>query len=283
MFQSFDDTAEPQLARERIAGLRQKMRETGIDAYVVPRADEFQGEYVAPGSERLRWLTGFSGSAGSCLVTQDQAILFADGRYTIQARQQVDPAIFSIVHSVEEPLHQWIAKNLAPGSVLGYDPWLITAETAERLRKACKERGATLRAVEPNLVDSLWGDRPAKGDAPVEAHPAQFSGRMAHEKIGDIAGELAQAKADATVLTLPDSVAWLFNIRGHDVPHTPVVLANAIVKREGRPQLFIEPSRLPEDVAAHPAGVAEVHRPEELTAALAKLGAERASVLVDPE
>jgi hypothetical protein len=149
MFQSFDDTAEPQLSRERIAGLRQKMRETGIDAYVVPRADEFQGEYVAPGSERLRWLTGFSGSAGSCLITQEQAILFADGRYTIQARQQVDPAIFTIVHSVDEPMHQWVAKNLAPGSVLAYDPWLITADTAERLRKACEERGATLRAVEP--------------------------------------------------------------------------------------------------------------------------------------
>lgn len=283
MFQSFDDIAEPQLARERIEGLRQKMREMGIDAYIVPRTDEFQGEYVAPGSERLRWLTGFSGSAGECLVTQDQAILFADGRYTIQARQQVDPAVFTIVHSVEEPLHQWVAKNLPPGSVLSYDPWLITAETAERLRKACEERGATLRAVEPNLVDGLWRDRPAKNDAPAAAHPAQFSGRMAAEKIADIAGELAKAKADATVLTLPDSVAWLLNIRGHDVPHTPVVLAHAIVRRQGRTDLFIEPSRLPEDVAAHLAGVADVRRPEELSAALTKLGAERASVLVDPE
>src|SRR5262245_28993271 len=188
MFQSFNDTPEPQLARERIAGLRQKMREMGIDAYVVPRADEFQGEYVAPRSERLRWLTGFSGSAGACLVTQDQAILFADGRYTIQARQQVDPAIFTIVHLVEEPLHQWVAHNLAPGSVLGYDPWLITGETAERLRKACEERGARLQAVEPNLVDGLWRDRPAPADAPVAAHPAQFSGRMAADKIADIAG-----------------------------------------------------------------------------------------------
>jgi len=283
MFQSFDDTAEPQLSRERIAGLRNKMRETGIDAYIVPRADEFQGEYVAPGSERLRWLTGFSGSAGSCLVTQDRAILFADGRYTIQARQQLDPAIFTVVHSVDEPMHQWIAKNLAPGSVLGYDAWLITADTAERLRKACEERGATVRAVEPNLVDGLWRDRPAKVSAAVAAHPSQFSGRMAAEKIADIAGELAKAKADATVLTLPDSVAWLFNIRGRDVPHTPVVLANAIVRREGRPVLFIEPSRLPEDVAAQLGGIADVRRPGELTAGLSELGAERAAVLVDPE
>ena len=122
-------------------------------------------ESTSPRPERLRWLTGFSGSAGACLVTQDQAILFADGRYTIQARQQVDPAVFTIVHSVEEPLYQWVAKNLLLGSVLSYDPWLITAETAERLRKACEERGATLRAVEPNLVDGLWRDRPAKNDA----------------------------------------------------------------------------------------------------------------------
>jgi Xaa-Pro aminopeptidase len=283
MFQTFDDTAEPQLSRERVAGIRQKMQELGIDAYVVPRSDEFQGEYVAPSSERLRWLTGFSGSAGLCIVTRDQAVLFTDGRYTIQARQQVDPAIFSIVHSVEEPPHQWLAKNLAPGSVVGYDPWLTTAEAAERLRKACTECGAVLKAVEPNLVDSLWQDRPSAGAEPVSVHPAQFAGRVASEKIADIGAELEKAKADATVLTLPDSVAWLLNIRGRDVPHTPIVLAHAIVRQAGRAELFIEPSRLPEDVAAHLARVADVQRPAELKAALQRLGQEGLRVLVDPE
>jgi Xaa-Pro aminopeptidase len=282
MFQTFDDTAEPQLARERIAEIRQKMRESGIDAYLVPRTDEFQGEYVAPSSERLRWISGFSGSAGLCIITQDQALLFTDGRYTIQAKQQVDPQIFTIVHSVEEPPHQWIAKNLAPGSVLGYDPWLITADAAERLRKACEERGATLRMA-ANLVDGLWRDRPPGSNGPVSVHPAQFSGRSAAEKVADIAGELEKVKADATVLTLPDSIAWLLNIRGNDVPHTPIVLAHAIVKRQGRPQLFVEPSRLPEDAAAHLAAVADVRRPEELTAGLTRLGQEKAKVLVDPE
>jgi Xaa-Pro aminopeptidase len=283
MFQTFDDTAEPQLSRERIAGLRQKMQELGLDGYVVPRSDEFQGEYVSPASERLRWLTGFSGSAGLCIVTKDEAVLFTDGRYTIQARQQVDPAIFSIVHSVEEPPHQWLAKNLAAGSVLGYDPWLTTAEAAERLRKACQERGAVLKPVEPNLVDSLWQDRPAAGAEPVSVHPAQFAGRTPGEKIADIGAELEKAKADATVLTLPDSVAWLLNIRGRDVPHTPIVLAHAVVRRAGRGELFVEPSRLPEDVAAHLASVADVRPPAELKAALQRLGAERARVLVDPE
>src|SRR5262249_46256929 len=138
MFQTFDDTAEPQLARERIAGLRRRMGELGLDAYVVPRSDEFQGEYVAPASERLKWLTGFSAPAGLCSVPRDQAVLFTDGRYTIQARQQVDPGIFSVAHSVEAPPHQWLAKTLPPGSVVGYDPWLTTAEAAERLRKACE-------------------------------------------------------------------------------------------------------------------------------------------------
>ena len=283
MFQTFDDTAKPQLARERIAGIRQKMQELGLDAYVVPRSDEFQGEYVAPASERLRWLTGFSGSAGLCVVTRDQAALFTDGRYTIQARQQLDPAIFTIVHSVDEPPHRWLARTLAPGAVLGYDPWLTTAEAAERLRKACAERGAVLKAVEPNLVDSLWQDRPPAPAEPVAVHPAQFAGRAASEKIADIAAELEKAKADATVLTLPDSVAWLLNIRGQDVPHTPIVLAHAIVRRAGRSELFVEPSRLPEDVAAHLAGIADMRRPVELKAALQRLGEERARVLVDPE
>ena len=283
MFQTFDETAKPQLARERIAGIRQKMQALGLDAYVVPRSDEFQGEYVAPASERLRWLTGFSGSAGLCIVTRDQAALFTDGRYTIQARQQVDPAIFTIVNSVDEPPHQWLARTLAPGAVLGYDPWLTTAEAAERLRKACAERGAVLKAVEPNLVDGLWPDRPPAPAEPAAVHPAQFAGRAASEKIADIAAELAKAKADATVLTLPNSVAWLLNIRGQDVPHTPIVLAHAIVRRAGRGELFIEPARLPEDVAAHLAGIADIRRPAELAAALQRLGEERARVLVDPE
>src|SRR5262249_12334857 len=120
MFQTFDDTAEPELARERIAGLRRRMGELGLDAYVVPRSDEFQGEYVAPASERLKWLTGFSGSAGLCIVTKDQAVLFTDGRYTIQARQQVDPGIFSVVHSGGEPPPHSLAQTLPPRGLVRY-------------------------------------------------------------------------------------------------------------------------------------------------------------------
>ncbi len=282
MFQSFEETADPQAAKARIAAVRARMAAEGLAAYLVPRADEFQGEYVAPYAERLRWLTGFTGSAGLLIVTAAKAVLFVDGRYTVQVRAQTDPELFSYRHLVEEPPSAWLAVNLKRGDVIGYDPWLTTADAVARFARALEPAGATLRAVEPNLVDAVWTDQPARPSTPIEVQPTQFAGVTAEAKISALKSDLGERQVEALVMAMPDCLAWLFNIRGRDVPHTPVVLAHAIVPRAGRAVVFIDPARVPEDVLAHLRRSADVRPPSAFAAALDALGAAKSKVQIDP-
>jgi Xaa-Pro aminopeptidase len=282
MFQSFEETADPRAAKARIAAVRAEMAARGLAAYLVPRADEFQGEYVAAYAERLRWLSGFTGSAGLLIVTASKAVLFVDGRYTVQVRTQTDPEVFSYCHLVDEPPATWLAANLRPGEVVGYDPWLMTAETIARFARAIEPAGATLQAVEPNLVDRIWADQPARPASPIDVQPTQFAGVTADEKVAALTSELGKRKIDALVMAMPDCLAWLFNVRGRDVPHTPVVLAHAIVPREGRAAVFIDPAKVPEDVLEHLKRTADVRPPAAFAAALDALGAAKATVQLDP-
>jgi Xaa-Pro aminopeptidase len=282
MFQSFEETADPRAAKARIAAVRAEMAARGLAAYLVPRADEFQGEYVAAYAERLRWLSGFTGSAGLLIVTASKAVLFVDGRYTVQVRTQTDPEVFSYCHLVDEPPATWLAANLRPGEVVGYDPWLMTAETIARFARAIEPAGATLQAVEPNLVDRIWADQPARPASPIDVQPTQFAGVTADEKVAALTSELGKRKIDALVMAMPDCLAWLFNVRGRDVPHTPVVLAHAIVPREGRAAVFIDPAKVPEDVLEHLKRSADVRPPAAFAAALDALGAAKAIVQLDP-
>lgn len=282
MFQSFEETSDGKAAAKRLEPLRRELKALGLDGFIVPRTDEFQGEYVAPYAERLRWLTGFTGSAGLAIVLGHRAAIFVDGRYTIQVRQQVDTDLIEPRHVTEEPPARWLEEHLKPGMVLGFDPWLVTAEQAETFAKACEKAGAVLKPVDENPVDAVWTGRPDRPASPVEAHPTQVAGRSAAEKLADLAAALEKAEADAAVLTMPDSVAWLFNIRAADVAHTPVALAYAIVRREGMPELFLDPARLAEDAAAQLARVAVLRPPGEIEAALAALGVSGARVLIDP-
>ncbi|MFO1089184.1 MAG: aminopeptidase P family protein [Hyphomicrobiales bacterium] len=282
MFQTFEETAEPKAAAARVAALRQEMARRGLAAYLIPRSDEFQGEYVAPYAERLRWLSGFTGSAGLLIVTAEDAILFVDGRYTVQVRVQTDAAVFGYRHLVDEPPSKWLPTALKAGDVVGYDPWLMTADTIARFRPGIEKAGATLEPVEPNLIDVLWRDQPARPMKPIETQPTQYAGTAADAKLDALQRELGERGVDALVMAMPDCLAWLFNVRGQDVPHTPVVLAHAIAPKQGRAAIFIDPAKVPDDVVQHLSRVADVKPVAEFMPALDALGTAKATVLLDP-
>jgi len=258
--------------KSRVTALRQLFRKQRLNGLIIPRQDEFQGEYVAAYAERLRWLTGFAGSWGMAILTLNKGAIFVDGRYTIQVRQQVDTRLFTPQHLVDEPPAAWIAENLKKGDVLGYDPWLLTADQAERFAAACAKAGAKLQPLASNPIDAIWTDQPKRPTASLSVQPLQFAGQSVADKLAMISKLLAKAGADATVLTQPDSVAWVFNIRGHDVPYTPVVLAYAILRKKGKAELFIDKAKLPEDVQAHLKKSVTVRKPAEFESALKALG-----------
>ena len=247
MFQNFADTNQRHLTPARIAALRSRLDVLGIDGLIIPRADQFQGEYVPAGAERLNWLTGFSGSAGSAIVLESTAAIFIDGRYTLQVRDQIDLDLITPLQVPEASPYDWVTKHVPRGGKLGFDPWLLTIRDAERFDAACRAAGAELVALDTNPIDSIWQDRPAVQAKPVEQQPLQFAGTSSTDKLRDIANGLQQRGASACVLTQTDAVAWLFNIRGHDIPHTPAVLAFAVVHRDASADLFLDPSRIDED------------------------------------
>jgi Xaa-Pro aminopeptidase len=283
MFQSFETTSSPQFGPARVADLRARFDALGIDGFLVPRADEFQGEYVPASAERLSWLTGFTGSAGMALVTRGQAVVFVDGRYTTQLVQQVDAATFTPGDLVGEPPHSWIAAHAPSGFRLGIDPWLHSGAEVKRLSTALAGRGGTLVTLDANPLDALWQDRPAEPMGQVAVQQESHAGRPAADKIAEIAAGLVAKKAAAVLIADPSSVAWIFNIRGADVPHTPHPLARAILTADGRAELFIHAAKLGADAAAHLAPLASVHAPAVLLERLAQHSGNGARVLVDAD
>ena len=284
MFQSFTASADPSLAAPRIAKLRKLMAAQNIAAYLVPRADEHQGEYVPPSAERLKWLTGFSGSAGLAAVTGKQAAVFVDGRYTIQAAQECDPAIFEFPGLMRAKLAEWLTAHLSKGATVGFDPWLHTAGEIRRLEAQIAPKGLKLKPVARNLVDRAWGkDRPAPPRNPVVLHSTRKAGRTAEKKIADVQKRLSADGQAYAVLTLPDSICWLFNIRGSDIAHNPVALAFAIVPAEGMPELFIDSAKVSKEVRRDLERVTRLADPDALTGRIAELKAEGRPVRLDPE
>jgi Xaa-Pro aminopeptidase len=272
MFQTFAAPSDASAVPERIKRLRALLADEGLQALILPRGDEHQGEYVAPCSERLRWLTGFTGSAGMAAVTRRHAGLFVDGRYTVQARAECGGGLFDLPGFGRPALIQWLKDKLKGGDVVGFDPWLHTASEINALRDALKSAGIELKATRRNLVDVVWGkDRPAPPDGRVVPHPLKYSGRSAEDKIATLQKTLKADGHDAVVLTAPDSVCWLFNIRGQDVAHNPVVLAFAIVPASGKPELFVAAQRLSPEARTHLDGVVKVSSPAALKDRLAAL------------
>jgi Xaa-Pro aminopeptidase len=281
-FQSFEDRKEPTAGDRRLAALRAELKRRGLDGLIVPRADRYQNEYVPPCAERLAWLTGFNGSAGVAIVLDDRAAIFVDGRYLVQVREEVDGAAFSIEHLVEHPPTAWIEENLRPGAKLGYSPWLHTVDGAERLAKACEAAGGSLIAVHDNPLDACWNDRPAAPRGAVMLHDLRYAGADASAKLSRVRDEMSKRRADALIVSEPQSVSWLFNIRGSDVPHTPVVLAFAIVPLTGRPAIYIDDRKLGGEVRDRLAEIAELHAPGDFEADLAALGKTQRTVWLDP-
>ncbi len=214
---TMDDAGFGTAGADRIGALRGELARRGLSGFIVPRADEHQGEYVARRAQRLAWLTGFTGSAGLAVVLADKAAVFVDGRYTIQVRQEVDESLFEPVHLAECSSTAWLGQHLRAGGRLGFDPWLHTADQVEALRKAAERAGAEMVACDTNPLDAVWAERPAPPSAPVVPHPIEFTGRLSEDKRADIAQALTAERLDAAVLTDPASIAWLLNVRRGDV------------------------------------------------------------------
>lgn len=282
MFQDFDDVSDPSKGLERVTRLRHWLAEKGLNGFIVPRSDEHQGEYVAARSERLKWLTGFSGSAGVAIVLPSRAAIFVDGRYTLQVRDQADPEVFAFESLIDNPPPKWVKANLGKGVRLAYDPWLHTIGEVKALTAAADEAGAEIVPLDTNPIDEIWDDQPDAPLAPVEIHPIEFAGELARDKLARLAGDIGKSGATHAVLTDPSSIAWAFNIRGADVPHTPLALAFAVLAADGSHTLFIDKRKLPMKTEAYLTQLADLRPPSALEAAVATLAKDGAAIALDP-
>ncbi|MCB2127073.1 MAG: aminopeptidase P family N-terminal domain-containing protein, partial [Rhodobacteraceae bacterium] len=250
MFQSFETTSRPDQGPPRLAALREELARMGLDGFIVPRADAHQGEYVASADRRLGWLTGFTGSAGFAIVLPGLAGVFVDGRYRTQVKAEVDLAAFTPVNWPETKPAEWLRREMPQGGRVGFDPWLHTAKEIADLRSALDGSGVELCPA-ANPVDRIWTDRPAPPLGPVRIQPLEFAGETAADKRVRIGAELAKTGQSAAVLTLPDSISWLLNIRGSDIERNPVVQAFAVLRHSGQVTLFIAPEKLSDAVRDH--------------------------------
>ena len=242
MFQTFEESAHPEQGPPRLAALRAEIAREGLAGFIVPRADAHQGEFVAPHDARLAWLTGFTGSAGFCVVLENEAGLFVDGRYRVQVRAQVSLDHFTPVDWPEVKLADWLREHLPEGGRVGFDPWLHTEGEIARAREGLAGSAVELTPCD-NLVDRIWADQPPPPSGKITAHPLEYAGEPSEEKRTRLAAGLREAGQRAAVLTLPDSICWLLNIRGSDIPRVPVVQAFAILHDDASVTLFTDPSR----------------------------------------
>lgn len=250
MFQSFDSHASPDQGPPRLEALRQRLAGMRLAGFIVPRADVHQGEYVATRDERLQWLTGFTGSAGFAVVLPDVAGAFIDGRYRTQVKGQVDLGVYTPVAWPEVKPGDWIREKLAAGRV-GFDPWLHTADEIAKIEVALDGSGVSLVSVAENPVDAIWADQPGAPLGQAFAHPEELAGETSAAKRANLAEGLVKAGQKAAVITLPDSLCWLLNIRGADVPKNPIVHGFAVLADDGAVTLFVAPAKLDEAVRAH--------------------------------
>jgi Xaa-Pro aminopeptidase len=268
-FQTFDDPSHRKGA-ERIEALRAALRACALDGFVVPRADEHQSEYVPADAERLSWLTGFTGSAGTAVILMEAAALVVDGRYTLQAPEQVDGRVLAVVPLAETTPEAWIGAHLKRDHVLGYDPWLHTPDGLARLERAATRAGGSVRAV-PNCVDTVWAGRPKPPAGAVVVHPDALAGATVADKLARVRAALAEGGCDALVISDPHNLAWAFNLRGSDVGHTPLALGYAILPREGAARLFLVSPRVDPALREALAPVAEILPRADLDDGLAAL------------
>ncbi len=270
------------MSAEKLAALRAQLAQSGVHGFIVPVADEYLGEYVPACAQRLAWLTNFTGSAGAAAILPDKAALFVDGRYTLQARNEVDAAAYEHFNSGEIRLDAWLAEHAPLQGVIGYDPMLHSISAVEGWKKTFSAKGLTLKPLIPNPLNLLWQDRPATPSEPAFVHALRYAGIPHAEKRAAAADILRKRNAHATVLVASDSINWLLNIRGHDLVFTPVVLAYAILHDTGKVELFADPAKFSPELRAHFGEDIAISSPDTLPDALAELGAAHARILLDP-
>ncbi|MBC7986540.1 MAG: aminopeptidase P family protein [Sphingomonadaceae bacterium] len=266
---------------DRLKALRETLAAGRLDGFVVPLTDEHMSEYVGAYAQRLGWLTGFQGSAGSAVVLPEAAAIFTDGRYTLQVREQVDGDHWEYVSVPATSVSDWLAANAPAGARIGYDPWLHTRQWVESATKALADKGAELVAVDANPVDAIWPDRPQPSDARLTVHEDKYAGRSSAEKRQEMADWLTGKGYDAAVLAALDSIAWTFNIRGADVDRTPVALAYAIVHHDGTADIFVAREKMCDEVLQHLGNGVRVHERSAFEGELGKYEGKR--IAVDPE
>jgi Xaa-Pro aminopeptidase len=281
MRQTFEDHADPSFGPRHLPLIRDAMARQGLDGFIAPHEDEHQNEYLPPANDRLAWATGFTGSAGAAVILKDRAAIFVDGRYSLQVRDQVDLGLFEVHDLADGGVPAYLERALGLGQVIGYDPRLHSRDALERLRRAVDKAGAELKPTAHNPLDQAWGAaRPAQPQAPVVAHPLEFSGEVSADKRARLSQGLKALGADAAVITAPTSIAWLFNIRGGDVIRSPLPFSQAILLDDGRALLFLDPAKHTAGLEAWLGDEVTLEAPDSLPAALAALSGR--AVLIDP-
>lgn len=258
------------------------MEQHGLDGYIVPRTDEYQGEYVPDNAERLAWLTGFTGSAGAAIILKDRAVVMSDGRYTIQLAQQVDKSVYDTEDIVKTPIGEWLLGATKENDTIGFDSRLFTPLQTQKTQQKLNDRPVALKSISQNLVDEIWDEKPGAPKAKVEVFPEEIAGMEFQDKLGAVASVLKEKSADAAVISLSDSIAWLLNIRGGDVAHIPVALSYLLVKADATAEWFIDAANITDEVRTHLGNKVSIQAPERLESALSEL-AKGASILVDPK
>ena len=268
---------------KRLVSLRQKLREHELSGFLIPHTDEHQSEYTPSYAERLAWITGFDGSAGFGAVTQTSAAVLVDGRYTIQAKKQVDELLFSRHSLDQKSIKDWLFNNTEQGGVIGYDPWLHSKTWLKSIAKKLSEKNIILKAITVNPIDAIWTERPIPSKAEVSVHKEKYSGEKSSCKRKRIATIIKAKKADALVITSLDSIAWLLNIRGTDVDCTPLVLSFAILYGSGELDFFMDVDKINPELEKHLGSLVTHYDKKNFEMALMKLGSRRLTVLADPK
>ena len=265
----------------RLSALREELKRRGLHGFVIPISDEHMSEYIGGYAQRLAWLTGFGGSAGSAVVLKDHAAMFVDGRYTIQVRDQVDSKLYDYCLVPKVSMGKWIADNAPAGAKIGFDPWLHTKGWADEVGKALAKKGSKLIAVDTNPVDAVWQDQPEPSTAAALVHADEHAGRSSAEKRAEVADWLKDEGYDAAVVSALDSIAWLLNIRGADVERTPVALSYLIAHADGTAELFIAPEKVTPELEKHLGNAVTIRARSEFDGALS--GMKGKTVSVDPD
>ncbi len=265
----------------RLYALRKELKARGLDGFVIPISDEHMSEYVGAYAQRLAWLTGFGGSAGTAVVLADKAAMFVDGRYTLQVREQVDGRLYEYQSVPATSVAAWLAENAAPGARIGFDPWLHGKPWADAAAKALAGKQAELVPVEGNPIDAIWADQPAPSPAPALDHDHAYTGKSSEAKRSDVAEWLAAKGLDAAVVSALDGVAWLLNIRGTDVERTPVALSFVLAHADGTAQLFIDEQKVTPQLRAHLGNAVTILPRGDFVPQLQALAGKK--VAVDPE